>query len=136
MSVFTELQLYVLSDRLAVCKLSPITPFPEWAKSDDLLAFVRTKNELSIVCSEGFVPLKIKSEPGWRALQVKAELDFSMVGLLAALTGILAQAGVSVFTISTYDTDYILVKDNELPTALAALTQSGYTVVNHVSLPS
>ena len=119
-----------------MCKLSPVAPFPEWAQSDDLLAFVRTKDELSVVCSESNVPQDIKSELGWRALQVKAELDFSMVGLLAALTSILAQAGVSVFTISTYDTDYLLVKAYELPTALAALTQSGYTVVNHVSLPS
>lgn len=136
MSLKVDLPLILLQERLAVCRLSPEAPLPDWARPGGLLAFVRTEDELSIVCPERYVPPEVKSERGWRAFQVQGPLDFSLVGVLAAITAPLAQAGVSVFAISTFDTDYILVKDDALPRAQEALQQAGFLVMNYVRLSS
>lgn len=130
----TDLPLILLSDRLAVCRLAADAPFPDWATPGDLLGLVRTRDELSIVCAERFVPPEVRSERGWRALQVQGPLDFSMVGVLAAIALPLARAGVSIFAISTYETDYILFKESALERTLHALTQAGFLVINHVDL--
>jgi hypothetical protein len=100
------------------------------------LAFIRTRDELTVVCVERLVPPEVIAERGWRALQVQGPLDFALVGVLAAITVPLAEAGVSIFAISTYDTDYILVKEEALERAIQALGQAGFLVLNHVRLPA
>jgi uncharacterized protein len=138
MSIDTDLPLssipplIVLLEHFAVCRLPAESAFPEWAMPGDLLALVRTRDELSVVCAERFVPPEVKAERGWRALQVQGPLDFSMVGVLAAITLPLARAGVSIFSISTYETDYLLVKENHLERAEQALTQAGFLVLSYV----
>jgi uncharacterized protein len=134
MSLQQDLPLIILPDKLAICRLAAETPFPEWARPGDLLAFIRSRDELTVVCVERLVPPEVVAERGWRALQVQGPLDFTLVGVLAAITVPLAQAGVSIFALSTYDTDYVLVKEEALEKAIQALGQEGFLVMNHVRL--
>lgn len=131
----TDLPILLLPERLAVCRLPAETDIPGWAQSTDLLSITRTRNELSIVCAERLVPPEVRAESGWRVFQVQGPLDFALIGMLAALVTPLSQAGVSVFALSTYETDYILVKESALPRAQQALTQAGFLVL-HVHLPA
>lgn len=130
----TDLPLVILPDCLAVCRLPADAPFPDWARPGDILALVRTGDELSVVCTERFVPPDVRAERGWRALQVQGPLEFAMVGVLASIANPLARAGVSIFVLSTFDTDYILVKEAALERAVEALSQEGFLVMNHVRL--
>lgn len=134
MTLANDMPLLILPERLAVCRLAADAPFPDWARSDELLALVRTRDELSVVCVERFVPPEVRSERGWRALQVQGPLDFSLVGVLASVAVPLARAGVSIFAISTFETDYVLVKEENLERAVQALGQAGFLVMNYVGL--
>lgn len=136
MSDVLNIPLMIMPARYAVCKLAQDAPFPDWARPGDLLALVRTSDELSVVCLERYVPPEVKAESGWRVIQVQGPLDFSYVGVLASIAEPLAQAGVSIFAISTFDTDYILVKENSLDQAVEALNLAGFLVLNHVRLSS
>ncbi len=133
MSLHTDLPLFLFSERLAICRLPADASFPDWARDGDLLALVRTPGELSIVCAERYVPPEVKAERGWRALQVQGPLDFSLVGVLASIMTPLTQAGVSVFVLSTYDTDYILVRESALERALQTLGQAGFLIVRPIN---
>ena len=134
MTAQTDLPLVILPERLAVCRLPADTALPDWARPGDLLALVRTADELSIVCTERYVPPEVRAERGWRAIQVQGPLEFSMVGVLASIAVPLARVGISIFVLSTFDTDYVLVKEDALDRAVSALTQSGFLVMNHVRL--
>ena len=81
-----------------------------------------------MVCESSAVPTEVPAEPGWRALVDAGPLDFGLVGIVAGLTRALADAGVSVFVVSTYDTDYLLVRGATLERAVAALQSAGYRV--------
>jgi hypothetical protein len=120
--------LTVLPFTLAVCRMPPNSPLPVWAAETRLLSLTRTEDELSLVCEEALVPAGVQCEPGWRALKVAGPLDFSLTGVLSSLLAPLAQAGVSIFAISTYDTDYLLVKEADLNEAVAALRGAGHQV--------
>ena len=122
------LRLSVRHERLAVCRLSPDQKVPSWATEAEFFSLTRTPDELSIVCPEAIVPTGVRKESGWRALGFEGPLDFSLVGVLAAIAGPLAEAGVSVFAVSTYDTDYVLVCEEQLERALAALRGRGYEI--------
>ena len=100
---------------------------PRWAQEGEMWALMHTSDELSVVCLEALVPQDIRTDGGWRVLKVLGPLDFSLVGILADLSRVLAEAEVSVFAISTFDTDYILIKQDRLETATAALLQAGYS---------
>ena len=116
------LTLSVLPDRLAVARLSPGEGVPDWLDwNDPLVSATRTGEELSILCREDRVPADVKAERGWRAFKVEGPLDFSLFGILARIAVPLAQARVSIFAISTYDTDYVLVRDHDLRRAADAL---------------
>jgi len=120
--------LIVLEQRLAVCRLDPEDDIPPWVPSVGFTVLTRTAEELSILCDERSVPGNIKAEKGWRILKVKGPLDFSQVGVLATIAVPLAMAGVSIFAVSTYDTDYILVKESLLVQAVTALREEGHVV--------
>src|SRR6185369_12276302 len=117
-------RLILLPDSCAVCRLPPDADVPAWP-AGGLVSVTRTAEELSVVCREDAVPAGVRHEGGWRCLRVAGTLDFGLVGVLAALLGPLAAAGVSVFVVSTFDTDYVLVRGRQLPEALAALTAAG-----------
>jgi len=116
-----------LPGTFAVCRLDPSAGVPQWA-SGAMLSITRTSDELSIVCSQENVPENVTSESGWRCLRVVGPLEFSMVGVIASLTEILATANISVFVISTFDTDLVLVKQADLKAATKSLTAAGHVV--------
>ncbi len=123
-----SLSLQILAAPLAVCRLAANDPLPTWALSGDFLSITRTLDELSIVCPEAQAPPGVTVERGWRGLKVSGPLDFALVGILARLSGALAAAGISLFAISTYDTDYLLVRQADLPGAVQALRAAGCVV--------
>jgi hypothetical protein len=123
-----RLALVVLEDVFAVCRLGGDEPIPPWALAGGLVSITRTAEELSIVCPQAVVPAEVRAERGWRCLRVAGTLAFSLVGVLAALTAPLAEAGVSVFAVCTFDTDYLLVKENDLGRAAEALRRHGHRV--------
>jgi len=115
-----------LTDRLAVCQLPPQVDIPEWAHPGELFSITRTAAELSIVCPQRFVPQDAKAERDWRAFEVIGPLDFSLVGVLASIANTLAEVGISIFALSTYNTDYLLVKDTDFERAAKALIEAGH----------
>jgi hypothetical protein len=121
--------LLLLEGSFAVCRLAADAPVPAWATTGAFSSITRTPDELSIVCAEEAVPEGVQCERGWRCLRVAGAIAFSVVGVLAALAGPLAEAGVSLFAVSTFDTDYLLVKEQDLSAAQAALRRSGHIVV-------
>ena len=124
----SRMQLETLPQTFAVCRLAPGEPFPDWSLgSQGMLCLFRTAEELSIVCEESLVPAAIKSEGGWRAFRVKGTLDFALTGVLAQITVPLAKAGISLFAVSSFDTDYVLVKAHNLAPALTALREAGHS---------
>jgi hypothetical protein len=124
--------LTVLPLTLAVVRLDAAAAVPAWATlppGSELHSLTRTSQELSIVCPAAGIPAGVDAERDWRALRVEGPLDFSEVGVLASLSASLAGAGVSIFALSTYDTDYILVRVASLGAAVEALREAGHTVV-------
>jgi hypothetical protein len=125
-----DLTLTLLAGELAVVRLPPDAAVPEWAWTGSFASVTRTREELSVVCAAGAVApdAGLSVEGPWRALAVAGPLDFSLTGIAAALTAPLAEAGVSVFVISTYDTDHLLVKASTLEAAAAALQAAGFAI--------
>jgi hypothetical protein len=123
-----NLTLVVLNGTFAICRLAADAPVPAWATGGLFLSVSRTADELSIVCRQEVVPEGILCERSWRCLRVAGTLDFSLVGVPAWLLGPLAAAGVSVFVVSTFDTDYLLLKDRDLETAVEVLEEAGHGV--------
>lgn len=121
------LTLEQLPDTFAVCRLAADAPIPAWARGD-FISITRTRDELSIVCPQNDVPRDLKCERDWRALRVVGTLDFALTGILASLAMPMADAGIPIFAISTFDTDYLLVQSRDLERALSALTQAGHTI--------
>jgi hypothetical protein len=121
-------RLILLPGMLAICRLEATASIPEWATLRPFWSMTRTEEELSLVCPEAHVPQGVKRETGWRALKVEGPLDFSLTGILASLTAPLATEKISVFAVSTYDTDYLLVKEERLAQAIRALREEGYEI--------
>ena len=117
------LSLSVLPNSLAISRLSPSLPIPSWAIESEFFSITKTGEELSIVCPEEKVPENVRSERGWRALKVEGPLDFSLTGILSSLLKPLADAEVSIFALSTYDTDYLLVKKENLDRTIEILSR-------------
>jgi uncharacterized protein len=123
--------LVPLEDTFAVCRLAADAPLPAWAVGGSAGPFVsitRTADELSIVCRHGAVPEGIRCERGWRCLRVAGTLDFTLAGVLASLLDPLAEARVAVFVVATFDTDYLLVKEDRLDAAVEVLRREGHVV--------
>jgi len=122
-------ELTLLPDTLAICRLSPDAAIPGWAFASNFYSITRTADELSVVCHQANVPDNIQSEADWRGLKVQGPLAFSMVGVMASLTAPLAAASISIFVVSTFDTDYLLVKQAHLEPAIAALAAAGHSIL-------
>lgn len=121
--------LDVIPGCYAVCRLEAAAAIPPWASGGALSSITRTTQELSIVCDAEAVPSEVRAARGYRALAVRGPLDFALVGIVASLSAALAAGGVSLFVVSTYDTDYVLVKGDDLGRAIAALEGAGHRVV-------
>jgi len=120
------LTLRVLPETLAICRLAPSEPVPPWAASGSFGSVTRTPAELSIVGADAATPPGVAAERGWRAIAVDGPLDFALTGVLASLAAPLAAAQISIFSVSTFDTDYVLVREAALDRAVDALERAGH----------
>jgi hypothetical protein len=118
-----NLTLRLLGGELAILRLPPGAEAPSWLAfaQGPLVSITRTAHELSIVCAPAVVPPEVPCEAGWRAFTVEGKLEFSAIGILAAIVTPLAEAGISILSISTFDTDYVLVRSALLQAATAVL---------------
>lgn len=117
--------LELLEKEYAVCRLAePVLPDGEF------VSLTVSSAEISLVCEAAAAPGDGAVERGWRGLRVAGVLDFSLVGILAGLTSALAEAGVPVFALSTYDTDYLFVKEENLETALRSLAAASHCLAD------
>jgi uncharacterized protein len=123
--------LTVLGERLSICRLDAGEEVPAWATGASFFSVTRTRDELSVVCPEDVVPEGISRERGWRAFRLEGTFDLSMVGVLASVASPLAEAGASIFVVSTFDTDYVLVREEQLDLAVDTLRASGHRVGDH-----
>jgi hypothetical protein len=122
-----NLTLNLLPTTLTVCRLDPNAPIPGWA-TGTFVSITRTVDELSIVCDQQKVPQDVRAERDWRCFRVAGLLEFSMVGVIASLTGILAAANISVFVVSSFDTDFVMVREADVEKAMNVLRQAGHEV--------
>jgi hypothetical protein len=123
------LRLSILDERFAICKLKSGHEVPDWALKAGFFSVTRTSNELSIVCPEQNVPEGSLFKGGWRALGIEGPLDFSLTSVLVSVAEPLAAADVSIFAVSTYNTDYVLIQEDRLDTAVEALRDHGHEIV-------
>ncbi len=120
------MELKKLPYRLSVCKISDIAAID---LQKEFYFIGRTDEELSLVCRTEDVPAHtIECDDGWRGFRIQGVLDFSLIGILSKLSAILAEHKIGIFAVSTYNTDYILVKEENYDRALSALAAQGYTV--------
>ena len=124
------LTMKLLKEKYGVCRLDKNELIPEWAQNSDFFSITKTCDELSIVCFQDDIPNNINCEKDWRILKIEGPLDFSLIGILASISTILAQKGISIFAISTYDTDYILVKNKDLDITIQSLINERYDVID------
>jgi len=110
----------------AVCRLAPDADVPSWVPASGFVSITRTPEELSIVCADHAVPENIQAQRHFRILKIEGPLDFSLTGILLAVAGPLADEGIPIFALSTYDTDYILVPAACIDKAVAVLRDAGH----------
>lgn len=121
--------LRLLEGSYAVCRMEPGREITvPWSASGSVWSLTRTEAELSLVCATDLVPENAVVEDGWSAIVVAGPLDFALTGILASIAGPLADAQISIFALSTYDTDYLLVKADDCEAALRTLEVAGHIV--------
>ena len=126
------MELKTIEYPLSVCKVTDVSDIDLKA---DFYFVGKTDEELSLVCKTEDVPLKtIERDDGWRGFRIQGVLDFSLIGILSKLSGILAEHKIGIFAVSTYNTDYILVKEANFNRAFEALVSEGYIVVRFFSI--
>jgi len=123
-----KLSLNLLPGRMAVCRFDPAAPIPDWINASGFYSVTRTAAELTIVCSEALPGPDTICERGWRCFNVRGTFDFSEIGIISSLARPLAESRVSIFVLSTFDTDYIMVKETDLAKAIDVLTTAGHRV--------
>lgn len=116
-----NLILDIMPSVFAVCRMDPNETLPSWALQGEFFAVTKTSEELSIVCDQSLVPTDVVAEKNWRGLKVRGPLDFALTGILASLAAPLAEAKISIFAISTFNTDYLLIKQDAYERALEIL---------------
>lgn len=132
----TEMQtkrfpLDVLPERFGICRFDPNASVPNWALTSPFYSVTRTPEEVSIVCHEGLIPEETPYEKGWRCIKLQGPIDFSETGILSSLVQPLARADISIFALSTYDTDYLFVREGDLSKTIEILGEEGFVVRQH-----
>ena len=121
------MELKIIGNKLTVCKVASISAIDLTA---DFFFIGKTDEELSLVCRTADTPSEtIERDDGWRGFRIQGSLDFSLIGILSKFSGILAEHKIGIFAVSTYNTDYILVKEENFERALEALSSEGYSFV-------
>lgn len=121
------MKLEVLPNTFAICRFAPDENVPSWVDGA-FTCIARTTEELSVLCSEASIPRGIAYEGDWRLIKVAGPLDFAMVGVLASVSTPLGEAGIPILAVSTYDTDYVLVKQASLEKAVKVLATAGHDI--------
>lgn len=124
-----ELRFRLIPGSFAVCRLAADAPVPQWAWNSPFSSVTRTADELSIVCSADDVPPDVNADQRWICLKIEGPFAFSQVGILASIIDPLAENGVPIFAISTYDTDYVLIKEEFWEVACGALQRAGHELL-------
>ena len=125
-----EINLTVTDGLYGIIKLPPDAIIPQWALEAAFSSITRTNDELSIVAGSQCIPKDLDADAVWRVIYVNGVLDFSLTGIIAQISSVLAKNSISVFVISTYNTDYILIKQNNLDKAVHTLKENGYGIQN------
>jgi hypothetical protein len=123
----TQLRISILPSRFAVARLAPSDDVPSWVRGA-FTSVTRTPYELSIICEDAAVPEDVQAERGWRGVMVEGPIPFEVTGVAAALVAPLAAAKISVFLLATFDTDYLLLKDEVFERAIEVLRAAGHDV--------
>jgi len=122
-------EIKILPDSYTILRFDPESSIPDFALNSPFYSVTKTGDELSVVCREQeLVKGNYRSSTCWKILELEGPLDFSIVGLISDLTGVLKKSGVATFVISSYDTDFILIKKNMLERATEGLKAAGYKV--------
>ena len=124
-----KLQLSLLDEVYGICIFPNNAPVPEWAVTASLYSITRTKKELTIVCPQSVIPSDCEYDSNWRCFRIDGSFDLNQVGVISSLAAPLAQAGVSIFVVSSYDTDYFLVTGEKVEKAIAVLSDNGHLIV-------
>ena len=120
--------LTLLQETFAVCPLDKDEEIPSWAIAGDFFSITRTGEELSILCSESLIPEATKREAGWRCLKSSGPFDFSASGIIASMVAPLAKAGISILVVSTFSTDYLMVKEGDLKLTMRVLAEKDFEI--------
>jgi hypothetical protein len=125
--------LKVFENLYAVCRFPIDTAVPSWTESGEFVSVTRTPDEISVVCEQSSVPGVVDAERDWRLLRIEGQIEFSKTGIISTIVQPLATAGISVFTIATFNTDYVLVKEAKLQAAVLVLKSVGFHVISSVA---
>ncbi|HWR34956.1 MAG TPA: ACT domain-containing protein [Clostridia bacterium] len=127
-----RLRLHVLPGVYSVCRFAPTAPIPEWALASDFFSITHTPHELSVVCGRDVIPEPVldslNAEHDWACIEIEGPIPFELTGVLNACLQSLAEALIGIFALSTFDTDYILVKSHHLESAVEALHNAGHYI--------
>lgn len=123
-------QFKILEDLYSICKLPPNDDIPDWMNINKFYSVTKTDEELSILCVQQNIPNDIECEKDWKVLKINSKLDFSLVGVISQISKLLAENSISIFVISTFDTDYICIKEKDLLKSIEILKQAGNIFLN------
>ncbi len=123
------LNIQLLDADYSICKLGATDAIPAWVAASNFYTITKSSDELSIVCQSKFVPTLVLQDGGWRLIKIAAVLDLSLTGITARFSTALANAGVNLCVIATFNTDYIMVKADKLPKAIDALATADFTLI-------
>ena len=123
-----KLKLKLLDGIYAVCRFEDSKKVPSWVNEKEFFSVTKTEDEISVVMLQDKISSDVKVEKDWRILKVEGTLDFSLIGILAKISDILAKNSISIFVISTFNTDYILVKEEKIEKAMTVLSKEGYEI--------
>ena len=128
--IIMNLNLLVLKDLYAICRFDKTVPVPEWIYKSDFYSITRTQDELSVVCNQRIIEPdeKFLIDMDWQCIKIDNLLDLSLTGIIADISSLLKANRIPIFIISTYNTDYFLVRENMLHKALEALKSNGYDI--------
>ena len=126
----SALTLKMLPELFGILKLPYTHPFPAWLTDVPLYFVARTVDEFSVMCPQAVIPVGLEYSRDWRCLRVDGDLAFDEIGVAARLARPLAEAGLSIFVVSTHDRDYVFVAEKDLPKAIAVYQGAGFTILN------
>ena len=123
-----QLQLSLLKDKYCIYTLPNTATIPDWALTQSLVSITRTEKELTIVCRQEILPSQYQSDLNWRCFKIDGSFDLNQIGVISSISSPLADAGISIYVISTYDTDYFLIQEQNLEQTISTLSDIGHNI--------